>query len=329
MNGLQKVMAGLLVTAMLALVGVSDNAEARPGSSGRSFGSRGSRGFSPRYSQPNPGYRSNPQPPPSYNPNYAGGSQRGSFLRSMAGGLAGGFLGAMLFRNLGWAAPGGGIAGGGGIGLLEILALAAVAFFAFRWFRSRKQNEHARMANAHYQSEANYSTPAYAAPEIEAAPGLSTSENPSEILRRYDGQFDLAAFQKKRVEDFFRLQSAYGRRSLDSVRDFLTPELYSQLDQETSRLRAESKINRVENVSVNEAEILEAWQDPGREYATMRVNASALDYTVDEKTGSVVQGSRETPVEFEEYWTFARDIGFAATDKQWKLAAIENRNYPA
>jgi predicted lipid-binding transport protein (Tim44 family) len=44
-----------------------------------------------------------------------------------------------------------------------------------------------------------------------------------------------------------------------------------------------------------------------------------LDYTVDEHSGQVYEGSRTTPVRFEEYWTFVRPCGPNA----WQLSAIQ------
>jgi inner membrane protein import complex subunit Tim44-like protein len=42
---------------------------------------------------------------------------------------------------------------------------------------------------------------------------------------------------------------------------------------------------------------------------TVRIHASMIDYTAREN-GTVVSGSRDTPREFTEYWTFARSRAF-------------------
>jgi len=44
-----------------------------------------------------------------------------------------------------------------------------------------------------------------------------------------------------------------------------------------------------------------------------------LDYTVDETTSAVVEGSNSEPVEFEEFWTFSRPVG----PNSWKLSAVQ------
>jgi predicted lipid-binding transport protein (Tim44 family) len=65
-------------------------------------------------------------------------------------------------------------------------------------------------------------------------------------------------------------------------------------------------------------EIAEAWQEKGQDYITSRIYANLLDYTTDDASGAVVEGSRTVPVKFEEYWTLTRPVG----DNPWRLSAI-------
>ena len=159
-----------LATGMLAAVlvcGLTALAEARAGRGG-SFGSRGSRSFSAPARPSTPpggtfGQRSAP-PSTSSQPQQAPFSRStpfsqsspfggGSFLRSVGGGLVGGFLGAMLFRSLGFAGYGagygepggsggsGGSGGGwGGPGLFDLLLLGLVGYVAYRFFWRRRSS---------------------------------------------------------------------------------------------------------------------------------------------------------------------------------------------
>ena len=54
--------------------------------------------------------------------------------------------------------------------------------------------------------------------------------------------------------------------------------------------------------------------------ASERVVANLLDYTVEEGSGRLVAGSQETPVKFEEYWTFVRP----SESSPWQLTAIQH-----
>ena len=73
------------------------------------------------------------------------------------------------------------------------------------------------------------------------------------------------------------------------------------------------------NIALRATEITEAWTEQGQDYITVRLEANLLDYTVDEKNGMVVTGNKSEPVEFAEYWTFARSVG----PNPWRLTAIQ------
>jgi predicted lipid-binding transport protein (Tim44 family) len=103
------------------------------------------------------------------------------------------------------------------------------------------------------------------------------------------------------------------------VSSLLTPEMVTLLQRDCDRLRAERKVNRLENIAVREALVTEAWQESGQDFVTVHFLASLLDYTTDESGAQVVEGSRTEPVKFEEYWTFTRPVGAGP----WRLSAIQ------
>lgn len=88
---------------------------------------------------------------------------------------------------------------------------------------------------------------------------------------------------------------------------------------ELSSLKAQGHKNRMDNIALRDTEITEVWTESGQDYITVRLHANLLDFTVDEKTGAVVQGSNSEPVEFEEFWTFSRSVG----PNSWKLSAVQ------
>jgi predicted lipid-binding transport protein (Tim44 family) len=70
---------------------------------------------------------------------------------------------------------------------------------------------------------------------------------------------------------------------------------------------------------LRDSEITEVWTESGEDFITVRLHANLLDFTVDEKSGKVVNGSDSDPVEFEEFWTFSRPVG----PNGWKLTAVQ------
>jgi predicted lipid-binding transport protein (Tim44 family) len=300
---------------------------------GRSMGSRGSRSMSapkpstaPRPTQPSSPYSptrpSTPPPGATATP----GTSSGGFLRSFGGGLLGGLAGGMLFRSLfgGPAAQGGAAAGGaGGIGLLDILLLAGIAYLVY-WYIKKKRQE-AEATAGYYQSSGTADLPpqpqyppVYDLPQGAAPEGDQDLERGLANIRQFDPAFDEAGFQDMCMDTFFKIQGAWANRDMSTVKHLLTDEMYRLFQEDADKLRAQKKINRLENIAVRSVDITEAWQESGSDFMTVRVYANLLDYNVDETTGQVVDGSKTEPVKFEEYWTFTRPVG----DNPWQLSAI-------
>jgi len=296
----------LVALALSPLLSVTE-AWARAGG-GSSSGSRGSRSYSspsrPPSSSPSPGQSAAPayqQPVPS-RPGWGG----------MLGGLVlGGLLGGLLFGH----------AGGGGIGLLEIVIIGGLAWFAFSYMRRQQA-----AAPSDYATPGGYG--AAPASRYEGAGGTGTMEapaGPSDLerglghIRQMDPGFDPRAFAEIASDVFFKVQGAWTARSMAGVSSLLTPEMATVLQRDCDRLRAERKVNRLENIAVREALVTEAWQESGQDFVTVHFLASLLDYTTDESGAQVVEGSRTEPVKFEEYWTFARPVGPSA----FRLSAIQ------
>jgi len=285
-------------------------------SGGRSSGSRGSRSSTPpsSYSTPTP---TQPSSPPSQPLSQPTPQPQSGLWRGVMGGMMGGILGGMLFRSLGFGSD---LAGeGGGIGLFEILLIGALLFGVYWYIKRRRQ---AALANAYYQSSMGTAEPSY-------QPSYGQSyEQPREeerdlgkglgYIRQMDSSFDEKKFQDLCMDNFFKIQGAWANRDMSGAKNLLTEEMSRVIQSDAEKLRAERKINKLENIAVRSVDIVEAWQESGRDYITVKFYANLLDYTVDESTGQVVSGSKTEPVKFEEYWTFTRTVG----NNPWQLSAI-------
>ena len=294
---------------------------------GRSFGGGSSRSFSSPYrgfSSPapwstSPSYQTpNPSAPSSTTPSWGGGG----FMRRLAGGLAGGFLGSLLFSSLGFGG-GFGDLGGGGVGLLEILLFAGITLAVVNYLRRRNQEGIAGadggrmgMHSGGYGGGCGSSSGGGTA--VEEAPGAGLHRGLAEVSAVVPG-FDARGFPVDAMDTFFWIPGAWARRDLDAVRDLLAPEVRQEFQRELDVLKAEGKINRLENIAVRRSDIQEAWIEAGRAFVTVHFLANLLDYTVDEPSGNLVAGSNEVPVKFEEYWTFL----LSTDSSSWQLTALQ------
>jgi len=312
-----------IVTVLMAgaLLLVQQDAHARAGSGG-SMGSRGSRSYSQPMAPPSqmPSRQYAPSQP--YGAPYQTPYQRpglGSFGRGMLGGLAGGMLGGMLSRSMGF---GGGYGGGygGGIGLFDILLLGGIAWFIWRMVKKNRERE-GYDQGGYGQSGKVININQYESQPQEYLPPRDELQDGLGFIRQMDPSFDERRFNDQVMDVFFKVQGAWMNRDLAPVAGLLTDEMRGIMQQDIDRLLREHRVNRLENIAVRTVEISEAWQESGRDYLTAMIYANLLDYTTDDASGAVVNGSKTDPVKFEEFWTFTRPVG----SNPWKLTAINQR----
>jgi predicted lipid-binding transport protein (Tim44 family) len=312
------------IVTLLALIAITvlpalwtADAWARAGG-GSSSGSRGSRSYSaPAAPSSSPGSsslnRPAPPPPTSYQ-QPAPASRPGWGLGGMLGGLLlGGLIGSLFFGGMGHAA--------GGIGLLEILLIGALAYMAFSFLRRRQSAPAVPPGYADPGAPPASWSPAPAQTAVIDAPSAADADLARGLshVRQMDPSFDPARFTEPASDIFFRVQAAWMARDMGGVRPVLTEEMWASMQAQVDHLRAQRRVNRLENIAVRGVDVTEAWQEGGQDFVTVRYLASLLDFTTDESGAQVVEGSRMEPVKFEEYWTFTRPVGPGA----WRLSAIQ------
>ena len=305
--------ACLAIIALAPVLLVTD-AWARAGG-GSSGGSRGSRSYSsPARPSPTPATPSQPTSPPS---SVQPQPQRSGWGAGLMGGLAGlalgGLLGSMLFGH----------GMGGGIGMLEILLIAGGAFLLFRMMRNRQaasQPSYGQAGGGTWQSQPQPQP--YQAPVAQAQPveiGPSDLDRGIANIRQMDAGFDPARLSDIASDIFFKVQAGWMNRDMREAAAVVTPEMSDILQKDCDRLRGQGRVNRLENIAVRSVDVTEAWQESGQDFVTVHFLANLLDYTVDERSGQVVEGNRSEPVKFEEFWTFVRPVG----PNPWRLTAIQ------
>jgi predicted lipid-binding transport protein (Tim44 family) len=290
---------------------------------GRSSGSRGfTSGSSSRSSQGTTSTTTRPtqptQQPGMTQPTPAQPAAPGigrSMLYGLGGGLLGGMLGSMLF---GGAAGAHGLGGGGfGFGdLIIILIILAIVFFVIKRFRARKAMEMSSAGAAYAPSVYNYNEPAtdtYSEPSSREGAIIEGLRHINDM----DPAFNETSFKENVEDNFFKIQSAWTKRDLSGVKNLLAPQMYNTFQDDIHRFITNKQFNRLENIAVRQVDIVDAVQDQGEEYITVKFLASLLDYVVDE-TGQTLSGSTSDPVKFLEYWTFTRKVG----ERNWLLAGI-------
>ena len=240
----------------------------------------------------------------------------GGFGRGMMGGLVGGALGAMLFGSLFGM-------GGDGMGILPLLLLGGVGFFLYKRFANRPSAP----SSAGYQPPPDSSRfqagPGHfggnAAPPVPPIREARTVEQGLDAIRLTDPGFDEKYFLEVASDVFFKVQAGWMRRDLDSCRHLLGSQLAAEYADHFARMREAGQINKLESIAIRGVEITDAGSENGEDYVTVLFTANLLDYTVDDTTGALVEGSMTEPVKFAEHWTWARPV----RTEDWKLEGID------
>ena len=224
----------------------------------------------------------------------------------IGGGGGGGIGGGGIGGSGGGGSTGGGFGGGGGGffflpflfggggGFLFILIVIVLIWFFLR----------AATANMHAGRKSNYDG---AGPAVLNFPS-PVREADLRAIQAADPAFDRAAFLARVEEAFLRLQQAWQDRDLAAARPYMGAGLYLSWQTQVDQLKLLHKKNILENLEVLGTTIVSAAHGSRFDHLTVRVDARAGDYEVDERTGALVFGSRSVE-EFVEYWTFERSAG--------------------
>jgi predicted lipid-binding transport protein (Tim44 family) len=308
-----RVLVTLVLTVLLA--GAAGEAWARAGSGG----SRGSRSYSSpaRPAPASPGAPAspsrslnNPAPTQAPRPGLFGGGLMGA----LGGFMLGGLLGSLLFGGLG------GLGSGLGFGLMDLLLIGGGLFLLFRFMKSRQPQPQPAYAGSAAYAGGGYASPA------PAGGGVAVQEPPAAVddlergvshIRQMDGAFDPAGLASDAAQTFVAVQAAVTAGDMTPLGPRLTSEMLQRLQMQCTELRRSGHTNHIERIQIDRTEVTEAWQERGRDYVTVLLAGSLVDYTTD-AAGAVVSGGR-TPERFEEYWTFTRAVGPNA----WTLTAIQ------
>jgi predicted lipid-binding transport protein (Tim44 family) len=192
--------------------------------------------------------------------------------------------------------------------LLQIALIGGIIWLAINYFRNR--NPQPAMAGASASAGRQGDNLYYR----EGAKSYSGEGRGSPLTI---GQNDYNAFEALLGE----IQVAYGNNDTKALSDRVTPEMATYFTEELVANAKKGVRNEVSEPKLLQGDLAEAWRETGGEYATVAMRYSIIDATVDASSGRIVSGSKVSPQEVTEVWTFCRPRN--ANARQWKLSAIQ------
>ncbi|HEX3015889.1 MAG TPA: TIM44-like domain-containing protein [Desulfobacteria bacterium] len=271
-----------------------------------------------------------------------GGGRGGSFSRGFSGGSGGsfgggGFSGGGFSSGLGRGFSHGffpffffgGGSGGGGLfsALFTIIILAAIAYFAYRFFI--KGGFFGRNGGFGSYGSGNMEPPSYPGEPTDfagkpikndrsrTAKAVSfTRENMDYYAQKFP-RWDYAALTGRVRQVFFYLQDAWARQDLSEGSDYLSAELLADYNSKLAAMRARGERNIIKDpeLTTDNIDFVHCKLDPTGESFVAKVFASLYDYTVD-GSGRIIAGEEDNRLYFTEFWQFVW------LDEKWKLTAI-------
>jgi predicted lipid-binding transport protein (Tim44 family) len=209
------------------------------------------------------------------------------------GPLAGLALGAglaALFLNNGWAGLLTGM-------LLVGLIIAAVALAARVLLRNRVAQQPLQYAGA--------GAGAGTQPTLDALPGGAGMHSVAATSGRWPAGFNATEFVRHARLNFVRLQEAYDKKDLSTMRDFLAPDVYREIEAD---LRAVGTAEERTEVLTLEAEVLDVAEEAGSYIVSVRF------------TGMIRESAGREAEPFSENWHLEKPLSGRSG---WMLAGIQ------
>ena len=217
--------------------------------------------------------------------NFAGNSDYGGSWGggwSDGGSWGGGWSGGG-FINLGWV--------GGSIDVFTMLLFLyfVVRFFGDRgFFVGKRQRERMDV------------------PEVVV---LSRVLLPMSDYLKLDPDFSATGVQEHMANLYVQMQNCWHNKNIEPVRPWLTDAFYTQMEGLLAPMRSKRETDYIERIAVLEASLKGYYQAGGMDFLVAAIRTRITVYTLDDRTGRVVSGSRNREKFMEYEWELTRRSG--------------------
>lgn len=282
-----------LVAILLTFTLTMEAAHAKRLGGGRSFG---------RSYQTAPAPSRNNADAPAQRQQAAAGKQAPGVGKGLMGGLLGGLLVGGLFAAL--------FAGGAfdGLQLMDMLIIAALAFVIFKVIRGMRQvSAPVRAPQPAYAGAGQQMPPPVFGARRDAPVAAPVSSAASQAVPfNLPLGFDTPAFLDGAKEHYRILQDAWNKNDLAKIQEYVTSELYTDLQAERASLTTNPQ---TEVLSVN-AELVRADQQFGNAEVSIRFSGRYRD---------AAEGVEE---DFVDIWHLERD--YARVEAPWLITGVQS-----
>lgn len=146
-------------------------------------------------------------------------------------------------------------------------------------------------------------------------------ENLLKVAATRDSAWKANAIKSRIEQAFFKIQEAWMERNQDIAKEYMSERLYAKHKMQTDTMIRNKKKNMLDALNLTEAKIVQIadYKDDSNDSFWVYIRASAVDYKIDEATGSVVDGDATKSHPFAELWKFVR------SDQNWVVDEIDQK----
>lgn len=223
--------------------------------------------------------------------------------------------------------------------MVEILFLAIVAFIIYRKLFSvmgdtKYDNDFSDNEKNKFEefkkSISNIIEPKEKASNIiDIASGLEASLSESDrqvfdAIRKNDPSMTAEKFIKGARYAFEMIIKAHGQGERDTLKQLLSPGLYSNFDIDITNSENSNQIREITIVAVKECNIKSAALSNKNKVATIGVQfiSEQIKVIKDKLSGEIIDGNPSKIILANEFWSFSKDISSDANI--WKLIAVNS-----
>lgn len=139
-------------------------------------------------------------------------------------------------------------------------------------------------------------------------------------IRQADPFFDETQFKDHVSAFYLHFLTSQSQSKIKEMREQITEEMFASLKAEEDRMAAEGNAHKSDNISVPSVELLDAWQENGRDFIKVRYLSDFMDSCVEEKDEDQICDVMNEKIDPVRDWIFSRISG----SNPWYLSAIES-----
>lgn len=116
---------------------------------------------------------------------------------------------------------------------------------------------------------------------------------PMAEYEQLDENFDKAELTSKLSNLYVQMQDCWQKKDISPIRPYCTDAFFTQMDNQIQRKKQQGQTNYIERIAVLSVELRGWCQEGGNDVLVARLNTRIVDYTLDDKTGKLISGSRD------------------------------------